>query len=304
MNKLCVNKAQISKYLGEIALLKSLGEKTIKAYKEDLNCFYNWIEENDVTSLNSESLNYYFVYLMTIRNNKGSTMQRKYISLKSFLVYHNLGDCFDRKYKFSSGVRLPKTLTKTEINSLIDTLNSTLIQKSEYYQMISTRDNALLELLFSLGLRISEASNLLLDDFDIESRRILIKGKGKKERFLYISNDQVYEKVINWLNIRSRLNPKCNNVFINKYGNLLSIYSIENVYYKYRDLAKINPKSTPHYLRHTFATLLLENGADIRSVQDILGHASITTTEIYTHVSLRRKRQVLAKFDPRSSLIA
>ncbi|MFC6652485.1 tyrosine-type recombinase/integrase [Paenibacillus rhizoplanae] len=105
-----------------------------------------------------------------------------------------------------------------------------------------------------------------------------------------------------WLSLREELNPKSDALFINKYGDRLSIYSIEDIYAKYRDLANISKKSTPHYLRHSFATHLLNNGADLRSVQEILGHTNVSTTQIYTEVSVERKKEVLNKFNARNNL--
>ena len=97
-------------------------------------------------------------------------------------------------------------------------------------------------------------------------------------------------------------NHLTNYLFLNRYGNPLTIHSIEDIFYKYRDLSKINPNSTPHYLRHTFATNLLINGADMRSVQEILGHSNILTTEIYTEISLNRKQEVFSKFNYRNDI--
>ena len=98
------------------------------------------------------------------------------------------------------------------------------------------------------------------------------------------------------------MSPATTALFINRYGNRLSIYSIENIFYKYRDLSKINPSATPHYLRHSFATQLLNNGAGIRDVQELLGHSSIVTTQIYTEVSTARKKEVLMKYNGRNRL--
>lgn len=129
---------------------------------------------------------------------------------------------------------------------------------------------------------------------------MLIHGKGRKERLLFLSSSETINNIKKWLDIRS--NHLNNYLFLNRYGNSLTIHSIEDIFYKYRDLSKINPFSTPHYLRHTFATNLLINGADIRSVQEILSHSNISTTEIYTEISLIRKQQVLSKFNYRNNL--
>ncbi len=102
--------------------------------------------------------------------------------------------------------------------------------------------------------------------------------------------------------MRSTLNPKCNALFLNRFGDRLSIYGIEHIFQKYRNMSSINPKSTPHFLRHSFATQLLNNGASIRDVQALLGHKSIVTTQIYTEVSVSRKKQVLHLYNGRNSL--
>lgn len=117
---------------------------------------------------------------------------------------------------------------------------------------------------------------------------------------LYISSTEVIDIITQWINKRDYFNPKTEHLFINKYGNKLSIYGIENIFYKYRDLSGINPAATPHYLRHTFATQLLENGADLRSVQELLGHSRISTTEIYTEICVEHKKKVLMNFNLRN----
>ncbi len=157
----------------------------------------------------------------------------------------------------------------------------------------TTRNIAIIELLLCLGIRIGELSNIDVSDVNQFDQTILIKGKGKKERLLYISNTTVLSRLKDWINLRSDMNPNCQALFLNKYGTRLSIYSIENIFYKYRDHAQLKNKATPHFLRHTFATNLLSNGADLRSVQEILGHSSVMTTQIYTEVSTERKKQVL-----------
>ena len=188
-----------------------------------------------------------------------------------------------------------KKLLETAYNEL----NSS---KTTYKKFETIRNISLLEILISTGIRIQEASLITLNDISLQEKTIIIHGKGRKERQLFILNKYVLSSLKNWLTIRKTSSPKCNNIFINKYGNPLSIHSIENIFRKYKTLSNINIKATPHYLRHTFATNLLTNGADLRSVQEILGHSSISTTQIYLEISSNRKKQVLQKYNYRNNL--
>lgn len=293
-------KRDIEDYITYVTIIRGLTSKTIKAYQSDLDNFFYWIRQNKYKMISQNHILKYFDFLRNAKSLKNTTMQRKYIVLKSFFHHHSKDELINEKYKFNCGKRLPKIISNTDVQMLLNTIDSELTEYNNYKNKFVIRDNALIELLFSLGLRISEISNIKLKDLDIESRTILIRGKRNSQRNLYISNDIVVDKIINWLNIRNSFSPNCDSFFVNKYGNKLSIYGIGNIFYKYRDLAKINPSSTPHYLRHTFATQLLENGADIRSVQEILGHSNIATTEIYTHVSVKRKKDILVKYNPRN----
>ena len=141
-----------------------------------------------------------------------------------------------------------------------------------------------------------------LEDYRREEHAGLIHGKGYKERILYISSQAVVKKMEAWLQLREEESVDSPAVFISRRGNRLSIYSIENVFYKYRNRAKINPSATPHFLRHSFATQLLNNGASIRDVQELLGHSSLMTTQIYTEVSMSRKMEVMMKYNGRNRM--
>jgi len=139
-----------------------------------------------------------------------------------------------------------------------------------------------------------------LEDIIHSERTILIHGKGRKQRLIYISCHQTWRNLMNWLKIWKTKPTNTNKLFVNRYGDPISIHGIEYIYRTIKAKSGINTKSTPHYLRHTFATNLLANGADLRSVQEILGHSSIATTEIYTEVTVGRKKQVLNKYNYRN----
>lgn len=301
------NKATLLNYLQSLENDSRLSHHTIQAYKCDLLTFFKWVEDQKITLISSNVIKKYFSQLHLVY--KPTSIKRKYISLKKFFSENtkqtlSVENPFSNvNLKFPRQKILPKTLTIEEVTNLIKAVSNELEQANSIFRKKqATRNIAILVLLISCGSRISEISNLNISSIDMQERIVLIKGKGNKERIMYISSDAVISRLKKWLDIRNSFNPQSEALFLNKYGTRLSIYSIENIFKRYQKIANINQDSTPHYLRHTFATKLLDNGADLRSVQELLGHSNITTTQIYTEVSISRKKYVLSKYNAINSI--
>lgn len=281
---------------------KNLSDKTITAYRSDISDFERFLQG---ATIGETSVLAYVQHLSTERNLKDSTICRKLVSLKVFFEYlyehnHIPANYFKcHSFRFKKERRLPKTLSTKEIEKLLGYAAKSADVKSSWK---TVRDLALIDILISTGIRIAEASNISINDIIYSERTILIHGKGRKQRLIYISCPQTWNNLTSWLKVRKTRNPQADKVFINRYGNQLGIHGVEHVYNQMKINCGINAASTPHYLRHTFATNLLTNGADLRSVQEILGHASVSTTEIYTEVSAKRKIQVLNKYNYRNRI--
>ncbi len=292
----------LSNFIDYLRATKNLSDKTLTAYQSDLKQFFTY--EQDVLHPNICA---FIAFLSSKLKLKDTSIKRKIITLKSFYSYlldSNSIDCnpfVKLKFRFKQEHQLPKTIAIKDVAKLLNYFDEvnlatlTAFARAEYF-----RDAALLDLLISTGIRIGEAAALTIDDILISERTLLIHGKGRKQRLIYISSHITWNRIT--MLMKNRANATGNELFINRYGKPISIYGIEYIYKKYLKKAKISSYSTPHYLRHTFATNLLANGADIRSVQEILGHASVATTQIYTEVTTKRKKQVLNKFNYRNKL--
>lgn len=298
----------INNFISEIMNTKSLTDKTIKAYKSDLKDFKSYFNNLKIKNLNSEQILNYISYLSVDKNLNDSSIRRKIIVLKMFFEYVENKNIIKNspfknlKFKIKKEHRLPKTLQISQVKELLEKVSTSYCEKDSFFKIKQgARDAAIIDTLITTGIRIGELSSIMLNDINIENRTILIHGKGRKERIIYISSIDTWNNIDKWLNFRLNIKSPVNNLFINRYGNSISIHSIEAIYNKYRIMANL-PHSTPHYLRHTFATNLLSNGADIRSVQEILGHSNISTTEIYTEVSSIRKQEVLNLYNYRNNL--
>lgn len=294
-----------NEFLEHIRSTKNLSVKTITAYFSDLKDFNNYILDDDI---NEETVVKYVSYLMDTRQLSDSTINRKLIVLKMFFAYLNQKGYTDKNYyanvfKFKKAKRLPKTLTKKEVCSLLEVVYKRFEHSNtEAAKWKNARNLALLDILICTGIRIEEASKISLSDIISSEHTILIHGKGRKQRLIYISCPETWHNLTQWLKYRNKTELYTDKVFVNRYGNQISIHGIEYIFKSAKQSAKITEKATPHCLRHTFATNLLSNGADLRSVQELLGHSSVATTEIYTEVSIKRKRQVLNKYNYRNQL--
>lgn len=302
-------KAYVTNFINTLSIERNLSSNTLTAYKNDLSGMLEWLNNRNYQLLNSQSVSEYFLYLQNEKKLSPRSIRRKYVSIKQFLQYLNTERGINEvlikfsSRKFQIPKSLPRILSKEEVNQLISTVSKEYQSAREgYYKRLCLRDMCIIEILFCLGLRIGEVAALNLEDYDPREASVLIHGKGNKERMLFISSNAVNQKLQWYLRLRPEFNPCKDAFFVNKYGKRLSIYSIENIFYKYREISHINADATPHYLRHSFATQLLNNGADIRAVQEILGHSSIVTTQIYTEVSLKRKREVLLNYNGRNFL--
>lgn len=292
----------IETFIKYLQSTKNLSIKSLNAYRGDLRQYYAFEE----TKAQPSDICSYISYLKNELQLKDSSIRRKIITLKNyynFLVEREMierSPFYNMKFKFKQEKRLPKTLAKSDVVKILDCFNVDTTRLSNFARQSYVRDAALMDLLISTGIRIGEAAALTLEDVIASERTLLIHGKGRKQRLIYISSPITWNRLTAL--IKQRKKSGGNYLFINRYGNPISIHGIEDIYAKYVKKAKLEVKSTPHYLRHTFATNLLSNGADLRSVQEILGHASVATTQIYTEVSTNRKKQVLKKYNYRNNL--
>lgn len=291
----------LSKFINYLQATKNLSIKTLKAYSSDLNQFFKY--EHNILAPNICA---FISYLNIELKLKDTSVRRKIITLKNFYNYLIDNEIIDSspfkklKFRFKQERKLPKTLTVHEISKILKCFDIDISTLSPFALKEYIRNAALIDLLVSTGIRIGEAATITLNDIIASEHTILIHGKGRKQRLIYISAPITWERIKAL--VKERKNSTCPFLFVNRYGQPLSIHGIEDIYKKYIKNAQITTKSTPHYLRHTFATNLLANGADLRSVQEILGHASVATTQIYTEVTTARKKQVLKKFNYRNKI--
>lgn len=288
-------------FINNLKITKNLSLKTLVAYSSDLKQFS--LYEKNILSPNIRA---FIAHLTCNMQLKDSSVRRKIITLKNFygfLVENEVLEVspFQKlKFRFKQERRLPKTLSVGEVTKLLNCFNDNDATRTSFATKEYVRDAALIDLLISTGIRIGEAAAITLDDIIAAERTLLIHGKGRKQRLIYVSSPVTWARIS--ILIKERKKAMGRYLFVNRYNNPISIHGIEDIYKKYAKKAQINAKSTPHYLRHTFATNLLANGADLRSVQEILGHASVATTQIYTEVTTNRKKQVLKKYNYRNKL--
>lgn len=294
------------KYLDYCRFHKQLNLKTIKAYRIDLDQFISLTNQFDMP-VTKEILSNYLTIIHKIYQPK--TVKRKIASIKAFFHYLEYEEILELNPfdKINVTFREPKRLPKTIPVHIIQTFLSALYQEKRratttYQSNIITRDIAVIELLFATGIRISELCSLKQSDLDLENQSILIFGKGSKERILQIGNADVIKAIHEYKTVFYNELKNSNWLFLNRLHNRLSEQSVRFMINNYAQQAGITMHITPHMFRHSFATLLLEADVDIRYIQRMLGHSSITTTEIYTSVSMHKQKDILVNKHPRNGM--
>ena len=299
----------LADFFNYLSIEKGLASNTISAYKLDIEKFFHYLSTNQllVEQVTSEHLTSYVAWLRGLENTEfkigESSIARNVISIRSYFAYLAKEHKFDNpSINFKPpkiGKRLPKALTIDQVMSMLNIVGSDLI---------SSRDKALVELLYATGARVSELINLnTLDISTVETEAgvtttVKLKGKGGKERVVPIGSFAV--AAVNDYLVRSRPTLlKVNTqkaLFLNQRGGRLSRQSAWNLVANAAARAGLSDQVTPHSMRHSFATHLLDGGADIRVVQELLGHSSVTTTQIYTLITIDHLRESYANAHPRS----
>lgn len=286
----------VTDYINYCSINKRLSRHSIRAYKTDIMQFYNSVYTN---------LNDY----LCINTKKTSTLKRKIASLKTFYKYLEErrllteNTFIHRKFHFRVDKVLPKIISPEDMKQLYSYLRSEYKHSTTEYRKEKSHRNLLItELLLSTGLRISELCNIQLKNIDMENRSINILGKGNKERVLYIGNDHTYHLLREYVSHYKNLSDKF--LFTGKLNNApLSEQTIRLLFRNISLKLSFNKKVTPHMFRHTFATMLLDNGVDIRFIQHFLGHSSISVTQIYTHVTQNKQQKILKQHNPLNSFL-
>lgn len=302
-----VLKEEMNKYLHFCEFQKELDSKTIKAYRTDLEQFFFFMERYDAMP-GKEELNSYLEYIHD--RYKQKTVKRKIASVKALFRYLEEEeiietDPFHRiKTKFKEETVLPKIVPRDTIEQLLDYLYRQ--QASEEYtkwqKKLILRDTAVVEMLFATGLRISELCHLQNRYFDSRTGLLCIQGKGSKERYLQIGSSDVLTTLNEYKNEFAEQIKQHGYFFVNRYGQPLSEQSARRMIHKYADAIHADRNITPHMFRHSFATFLMEEDVNIRYIQKMLGHASITTTQIYTYVATEKEREILRTRHPRNKM--
>jgi integrase/recombinase XerD len=274
---------------------RGLSQNTVESYKSDVLSFIE-ATKKDIKDINKEDIQSY-IDNMHGSNFSAATVARKLSSLRMFFLFwvgEGLIDQTPMNDILSPRIerRLPKFLSADEAAVLIESVNGVV--------KYSIRDRAILELLYGCGLRVSELLNLRKEDLFLKEDFIRVKGKGSKERIIPLGSE-AKKALIKYINGARPALDKKNSSFLllTRRGNKLSRMCLWNIFRQHLTKSGINKELSPHTLRHSFATHLLERGATLRTVQLLLGHSDISTTQIYTHVDRSYLREILSSYHPR-----
>ncbi len=269
---------------------------TIRAYMNDLTEFEDFLIDasTEIEKVNSKIINLYSLNLYT--KNSKSTVSRKLTTLRSFFNF--MVRKGNLKQNPANLIPLPKKEKELPVFLSVDEVFK-LIDSIDQEGILPLRDLAIIELLYSSGIRVSELTNIKVLDIDHRENFVKVSGKGNKERVVPFGSN-AREVILQYLRRRIELKPKDDFLFLNNRGSGLTTRSIERIVKKYGLLSGISKKISPHALRHTFATHLLGGGADLRSIQELLGHSSLSTTQRYTHTSIEQIMKIYDKTHPRA----
>jgi integrase/recombinase XerD len=290
----------MDRYHTFLVMEKGLGEKTIAAYSTDLIRFGRFVEKKKTVSISNIDTGMILEYLIHLRRRglSARSRARHLVSLRGFFKFLTLEKIIEKNPAQEVdlpkiGLQLPEVLAVADVEALIDA--------PDRNQPEGLRDAAMLELLYGAGLRVSELIRLTMTGINLEAGFVRVLGKGSKERVVPVGR-MALNAIQDYLD-RSRplllKNRSSADLFVTRRGSAMTRQGFWNLVGRYGRLAKIKKKITPHSLRHAFATHLLEGGADLRAVQMMLGHADISTTQIYTHVAQRQLIEAHKKYHPR-----
>ena len=299
MESISLFQLKVKDYLDYVKLERRLSDNTYTSYKNDLDKYYLYCRSKNIKDVNlitKDIIRDYLEYL----NDSGlevKTIARKLTTIKNFHNFLFFTDYIDKDV--SSSVEspklrktLPRVLTVEEVDKLLNI---------ECKTVFDYRDKSMLELMYATGLRVSELVCLTLNEIDLEECIVRCMGKGKKERMIPIG-EYVLDSIRNYLILRTKLYlmKHDEHLFLNNHGEGITRHSFYNMIKRRLNVCNINVELSPHTLRHSFATHMIENGSDLRIVQELLGHSDISTTRIYTHISNHKVRSDYEKFHPRS----
>jgi len=298
-----VLKVNLKEYIYYLRITKNLAKNTIISYERDLVEYLDFIQKNynlnDANRIDKKHIDN-FIRSLSRKKISPKTVTRKISSIHSFHKYLLSENIVDRDVvakvkKPVTPKTLPTVLNMEEIERFIEASNGS-------GKPLDLRNRAMVELAYGSGLRVSELLDLKISDLHLNMNLINITGKGNKERIVPLGEESIFTLRKYLVDGRYKLDPQNRELlFINKNGNKLSRIGFYKIIQNIADKAEINRKMSPHTLRHSFATHLLENGANLRSVQELLGHEDIMTTEIYTHVTKKHIQKEYELKHPRSS---
>lgn len=290
----------VTQFLDYLSIEKGLSQNTIKSYRQDLGKFTEYLDSRHIKGAKNVTKHHVskYLYFLKDKNLSPSSISRNLVAIKMFFRFL----VSERIVKEDpSGIIESPRLTKS-LPEVMDTAEvKRMLEIPRARGVLETRDKAVLELLYATGMRVSEIVNLLLSNLNLDMGFIRCVGKGGKERIIPVGG-KAREAISKYLkNSRPRLSKRSQDahIFLSRLGRKISRQSFWKMLKKYARAAGIKRNITPHTLRHSFATHLLEKGADLRSVQEMLGHADISTTQIYTHINKARLKGIHKKYHPR-----
>lgn len=296
-------KDRVKPYLEYCEYRKELNRKTLKAYRIDLRQFFDFAgcDEPD-----KERIEEYITELH--KDYKQKTVKRKIASIKAYYNYLEEEEIISDnpfrkiKVKFKEVITLPRIIPRDEIEQLLNYMYGCLDKKGDHVDRYQLRNVAVVEAFFATGARVYEISNIREDSIDLNSGQVRIMGKGGRERYVQISNPSILAILRKYYAENESAIKKSGFFFVNNRGGRYTEQSIRLMLKKYTKLAGIDRNITPHMFRHSFATYLIEEGVDVSCVQQILGHSSIKTTQIYIHIAAGKQAEILRVMHPRNSM--